>query len=111
MRKEEDYFENNLSLYVFDAAIVFLELAYDFSIDKDENLKTFAVWRALLRDWQYWFIRECGPVASGLLAVMVLIFLFALIFDFEELFGATPPDDPIVLTKEEIDQLKQAFKQ
>jgi hypothetical protein len=37
-------------------------------------------------------------------AIIVLIFFFALIFDFEELFGATVvPDLKIKLTEEELE--------
>ena len=44
-------------------------------------------------------------------ALCVLVFFFALIFDFEELFGATvAPDLKIKLTEEELEQIDKETK-
>jgi hypothetical protein len=44
------------------------------------------------------------PLLQGIEAILVLIFFFALVFDFEELLGTTiPPDLKIKLTDEELE--------
>jgi len=53
------------------------------------------------------------PLLQGIEAILVLIFFFALVFDFEELLGTTiPPDLKIKLTDEELELIdKEAKKQ
>ncbi len=52
------------------------------------------------------------PLLQGIEAILVLIFFFALIFDFEELLGTTiPPDLKIKLTDEELDLIDKEGKQ
>lgn len=51
------------------------------------------------------------PLLQSIEALCVLIFFFALVFDFEELFGATvAPDLKIKLTDEELEQIDKETK-
>lgn len=56
-------------------------------------------------------INSIPPLLQSLEAIAVLIFFFALIFDFEELLGTTiAPDLKIKLTDEELDLIDKEGK-
>ena len=56
--------------------------------------------------WQYWIETGIGPILQQYICILILIYVMSLLFSFEELFGATPDDEIIQLTKSEIDLLK-----
>ena len=44
-----------------------------------------------------------GPIIQAMTAAMLLIYMLSLLFSYEELFGRTRPDEPVHLTKSDID--------
>ena len=61
--------------------------------------------QALFR-WQHWVETTIGPHLTQYLCLLILVYIMSLAFSFEELFGATPEEEIIKLTKTEIDLLK-----
>ena len=47
-----------------------------------------------------------GPFLQAVTATLLLIYLLTLIFSYEELFGYTKPDEPVILTKKDFDQIQ-----
>ena len=59
-----------------------------------------------LKSYQDWIEVNIGPLVRGLLALSMLIYLYSLIFSYEELFGSTPDEESIRLIPAEIDAIR-----
>ena len=56
------------------------------------------------------WLNTVAPVLQSLTAIAVTILLVAMIFNFEEIFGQTPPDPLIVLKEEQPKEEKEFIK-
>ena len=43
-----------------------------------------------------------SPILQALTAAMVLIYFMSLLFSYEELFGRSKPDEPVILSDSDI---------
>lgn len=107
-----DYqFENNALQYVVEGMLIFVDICYGiFSLNELPNLKNRPEWRQTLSLWKKWIDSFVAPVIKSILALLLMIYLMSLMFNFRELFGDSPKDEPIKLPKAEIDLLKEAFE-
>ena len=59
-----------------------------------------------LKNYQDWIEVSIGPLVRAILALSILIYLYSLIFSYEELFGSTPDEEPIRLIPAELDAIR-----
>ena len=53
-------------------------------------------------------ISNFGPFIRGLVACQMMFYIMTLLFSYRELFDYTPSDEPINLSKAEINKLKES---
>ena len=51
-----------------------------------------------------------APVLQAITAMLMLIYLMSLLFSYEEMFGRTRPDEPMHLTKADIDEIQSKLE-
>ena len=46
-----------------------------------------------------------GPFLQAITAFLLLVYFMTLVFSYEELFGRTKPDEPVILNKKDFDEI------
>ena len=77
---------------------MFLTSAYPANESAEPATEKTSELRKMLQNWQDWITVNLGPVLQAFVALQLIVYLMTLIFSYKELLGATPVDEPIVLT-------------
>ena len=93
--KDFKYRNNILDLY-----IDMLNLAQDQTDKKNHFNNELSPYIDLLAIY-------VGPVLQAITATLLLIYLLTLLFSYEELFGRTRPDEPVLLSKADIETISE----
>ena len=88
--------------YMNNLLDMYFSLHY-FGEDKNEVAQAF---NNHMYPYLDFLIIYVGPFLQAITATLILVYVLTLMFSYEELFGYSKPDEPVILTKKDIDEIE-----